>query len=45
VKLQTSTRKVEGVTIVDVSGPITLGEGQRLLHDAIIDLLGKGTKK
>jgi anti-sigma B factor antagonist len=44
VKLQTSTRQVEGVTIVDLTGPITLGEGQRLLHDVISDLIGKRTK-
>ena len=45
VSMKTSTRQVDGVTIVDMSGRITLGEGSVVLRDAIRDLLGKGQKK
>jgi anti-sigma B factor antagonist len=43
--MKASTRQVDGVTIVDLSGRITLGEGSVILRDAIKDLLGKGQKK
>jgi len=43
--MKASTRQVDGVTIVDLSGRITLGEGSVVLRDAIKDLLGKGQKK
>ena len=43
--MKTSTRQVDGVTIVDLSGRITLGEGSVVLRDTIRDLLGKGDKK
>jgi anti-sigma B factor antagonist len=43
--MKTSTRKVENVTIVDLSGRITLGEGSVVLRDTIRDLIGKGDKK
>jgi anti-sigma B factor antagonist len=36
---------VDGITIVDCSGRITLGEGSVVLRDSIKDLLGKGQKK
>jgi anti-sigma B factor antagonist len=39
-----STRQVDGVTILDMSGRITLGEGCVQLRDAVRDLLGKGQK-
>jgi anti-sigma B factor antagonist len=45
VTMKTSTRQVDGVTIVDLSGRITLGEGSVVLRDTIRDLLGKGDKK
>jgi len=45
VTMKTSTRQVDGVTIVDLSGRITLGEGSVVLRDQIRDLLNKGTKK
>jgi anti-sigma B factor antagonist len=38
-------RHVEGVTILDVSGRITLGEGGVTLRDAIQDALKTDTKK
>jgi anti-sigma B factor antagonist len=45
VTMKTSTRQVGGVTIVDLSGRITLGEGSVVLRDNIRDLLSKGDKK
>jgi anti-sigma B factor antagonist len=45
VNLKLSTRQVDGVTIVDCSGRITLGEGSVVLRDAVKDLLSKGQKK
>jgi anti-sigma B factor antagonist len=43
--MKASTRQVSGITIVDMSGRITLGEGSVILRDAIKDLLAKGQKK
>ncbi len=43
--MKASTRQVNGVTVVDMSGRITLGEGSVILRDSIRDLLGKGQKK
>jgi len=45
VTMKASTRQVNGVTVVDMSGRITLGEGSVILRDTIRDLLGKGQKK
>jgi len=45
VSMKTSTRQVDGVTIMDCSGRITLGEGSVILRDAVRDLLAKGQKK
>ena len=45
MSMKTSTRQVDGVTIVDCSGRITLGEGSVILRDAVRDLLAKGQKK
>ena len=45
MSMKASTRQVDGVTIVDLSGRITLGEGSVILRDTIKDLLGKGQKK
>jgi len=45
VSMKASTRQVDGVTIVDLSGRITLGEGSVVLRDTVKDLLGKGNKK
>jgi anti-sigma B factor antagonist len=36
---------VNGVSIVDLSGRITLGEGSVLLRDTVRDLIAKGQKK
>ncbi len=43
--MKTSTRQMDGVTVVDLSGRITLGEGSVILRDTVRDLLGKGQKK
>jgi anti-sigma B factor antagonist len=43
--MKASTRQIDGVTIVDLSGRITLGEGSVILRDTVKDLLGKGQKK
>ena len=45
MNLKVSTRQVDGVSIVDCSGRITLGEGSVVLRDSVKDLLGKGQKK
>jgi anti-sigma B factor antagonist len=45
VNLKLGNRTVDGITIVDCSGRITLGEGSVVLRDAVKDLLGKGQKK
>ena len=44
MSLKLSTRQVDGVTILDLSGRITLGEGSVQLRDATRDLLSKGSK-
>src|SRR5213595_2109156 len=40
-----NNRQVGDVTVMDVSGRITLGEGSSLLRDALRDLVAKGDKK
>ena len=44
MSMKISTRQVDGVTILDLSGRITLGEGSVQLRDATRDLLAKGQK-
>lgn len=43
--MKSSSRKVDGVTIVDLSGRITLGEGSVVLRDTVKDLSSQGDKK
>ncbi|HZB87521.1 MAG TPA: STAS domain-containing protein [Terracidiphilus sp.] len=43
--LTIASRAVDGVTVLDLSGRITLGEGSVQLREAIRDLIGKGQKK
>jgi len=43
--MKSNTRQVDGVTIVDLSGRITLGEGSTMLRDIVRDLIAKGQKK
>jgi anti-sigma B factor antagonist len=45
VSMKIKTRQVDGVTIMDCSGRITLGEGSVTLRDAVRDLLAKGSKQ
>lgn len=45
MSMKISTRQVDGVTILDLSGRITLGEGSVQLRDAVRDLLSKGQKE
>ena len=45
MNMKTSTRQVDGVSIMDCSGRITLGEGSVVLRDAVRELLSKGHKK
>lgn len=45
MSMKVSTRQVDGITILDLSGRITLGEGSVQLRDAVRDLLSKGSKK
>jgi len=44
VKMQTATRQVGGVTVLDISGRITLGEGNVILREIVRDLAEKGKK-
>jgi len=45
VTMKASTRQVDGITVVDLSGRITLGEGSVVLRDTVRDLLAKGEKR
>lgn len=45
VKMQTATRQVGGVTVLDISGRITLGEGNVILREIVRDLAEKGHKR
>jgi anti-sigma B factor antagonist len=45
VALAIASREVDGVTVLDLSGRITLGEGSVQLRDAIRDLIGKGQRR
>jgi anti-sigma B factor antagonist len=44
MSMKVSTRQVDGIMILDLSGRITLGEGSVTLRDAVRDVLAKGTK-
>ncbi len=43
--MKVNSRQVNGVTIVDLSGRITLGEGSVILKDTVRDLVSKGQKR
>jgi len=45
VTMKSSTRQIDGVTVVDLIGRITLGEGSVILRETVRDLLSKGNKK
>ena len=42
--LALTSREVDGVTVLELSGRITLGEGSVQLRDAIRDLIAKGQR-
>jgi anti-sigma B factor antagonist len=44
VSMKATTRQVDAITVIDLSGRITLGEGCTQLRQLIRDLLGKGSK-
>jgi len=43
--IQVNYRQIDSVTVVDVAGRITLGDGSTLLRDTIRELLDKGEKR
>jgi anti-sigma B factor antagonist len=45
VSVKIGTRQVGDITVIDVSGRITLGEGSSALRDVLRDLTAKGNKK
>jgi anti-sigma B factor antagonist len=45
MKMTTSSREIDGVKIVDVTGRIVLGEESAALRDLVCELLSKGHKK
>jgi anti-sigma B factor antagonist len=45
MSLKSSTRQIDGITVLDLSGRITLGEGSVVLRDTIREILAKGEKK
>jgi len=45
VSVKLNTRHVGDVTVLDVSGRITLGEGSSALRDALRDQVSKGNRK
>lgn len=45
VKMQTNTRQIDDITVLDVSGRITLDEGNVMLREIVRDLADKGSKR
>jgi anti-sigma B factor antagonist len=45
MSLNVNIRHVEGVTVLDLSGRITLGEGSVALRDAVREAVAAGSKK
>ena len=43
--LAIASREVDGVTVVELSGRITLGEGSVQMRDALRDLIAKGQRR
>jgi anti-sigma B factor antagonist len=44
-KMQTETRKIGDVIVLDISGRITLGEGNVMLRDIVRDLADQGNRR
>ncbi len=45
MSVKLTTRQVGDVSVVDVAGRITLGEGSSALRDTLREMVGKGQKK
>ena len=45
MSMKFTTREMNGVTILDLSGKITLGEGGATLRDEVRGIVSKGSKK
>ncbi len=45
MSMKFKTRQVDGVTVLDLNGRITLGEGSVTLRDAVRDVLSKGSNR
>ena len=45
MSFKATSREIRDVTIIDMDGRITLGEGSALLRDLIRESLGKGRRK
>jgi anti-sigma B factor antagonist len=45
MSMKFTTREVDGVTVLDLSGKITLGEGSVTIRDAVRDVLATGKNK
>ena len=45
MSMKVQTRQVDGITILDLSGRITLGEGSVTIRDAVRDVLAKGSNR
>ena len=45
MSVKLTSRQVGDVTVIDVAGRITLGEGSSALRDALRELVGKNQKK
>jgi anti-sigma B factor antagonist len=45
MSFKATSRQVGDVTVIDMDGRITLGEGSALLRDLVLENLGKGHKK
>ena len=45
MSFKATARDIRGITVVDVSGRITLGEGSAMLREMVKDMTGKGQVK
>ena len=45
MSLKATSRQVDGISVMDLSGRITLGEGSVILRDKIREMLAQGNKK
>jgi anti-sigma B factor antagonist len=45
MSMKFTSREVDGVTVLDLSGKIVLGEGSVTIRDAVRDVLAKGSNK